>query len=544
MKKITGGQILMKALAAHNVERAFSVAGESYLPALDAALDYPQIQMITCRQESGVTFGAESYGLLTGKPGIAFVTRGPGACNASIGVHAAKQSSSPMIMFVGLVRTIDRDKEAFQEFDIAQMFASHTKWASVIDKPERIGEYVAKAMHIATSGRKGPVVLGLPENILSAEITEPALKKIAYTIPKAHTHDIKNVANILSAAKNPMIIAGGSGWSDEACVDLASFAAASHIPVSASFRRQDIVDHKAKHYVGELGTGANPKLIKAAGQADVVLVLNARLNEMMSQSYTLFNDHQQIIHIYPGLDEIGKAYAPDHALCCDINAFMPALASSRVDGRGWAGWRDELRKYYEQWSAIDTTKSQNWDGADMTQIFAHLRENLPDDAIITTDAGNFSGWCQRYIRYGRPNRLLAPLSGAMGYCVPSAISASLEHPDRKVVGFCGDGGFMMTSMELATAMHHGAKPIIIVCNNNMYGTIAMHQQRDFPNRPSATKLTNPDFVKLAQSYGALGMRVEKTEEFAKIWETALTADQLTIIEIKMDPKQITTQAKL
>jgi acetolactate synthase-1/2/3 large subunit len=543
MQMVTGGQILVKTLESHGVQRAFCVAGESYLPVLDALLDYPHIDVVTCRQESGATFAAEAYGLLTGKPGIAMVTRGPGACNASIGVHAAKQSSAPMVMFVGLVRTEDRGKEAFQEFDLPQMFDSHTKWSAVIDRADQIADFVTRAMHIAVSGRPGPVVLGLPEEILPEMVIDVVPAPIVMRRPAVSAADVSGVVELLSAAERPLIIAGGSCWSDQACADLGDFAAASHIPVSASFRRQDLVDHNAGHYVGELGTGPNPALVAAVKRADVVLVLGARINEMMAQSYTLFTDEQKLIHVYPSPDEIGKAYTPELSVQAEIADFMAALVTARVDGRSWAGWRDELRAQYVEWSAIERGVDAGWNGAGMTQIFAQIRDVLPDDAIVTTDAGNFSGWCQRYLRYGRPNRLLAPLSGAMGYCVPSAVSASLECPDRVVLGFCGDGGFMMTGMEIATAMHHGAKPIIMVCNNAMYGTIRMHQQRDFPERISGTALTNPDFVALAQSYGAFGARITHADQFEDVWAQALAADRLALIEVQMDPRQITTAAK-
>ncbi len=539
---LSGGQVLVKALNAHDAVRAFCVAGESYLPVLDAFLDYPDIDVVTCRQEAGVGFAAEAYGLLTGKPGIGFVTRGPGACNASIGVHAAKQSSSPMVMFVGLVRTEDRDKEAFQEFDLVQMFDSHTKWAAVIDRADQIADFVTRAMHIAVSGRPGPVVLGLPEEILSEMVPDPVVRPIALSRAGGGAQDVRDVIDMLSGAQRPLIIAGGSLWSDQSCEDLASFASSAHIPVATSFRRQDLVDHNAGHYVGELGTGPNPLLVEAARNADVVLVLGARINEIMTQSYTLFSQAQTLIHVYPSPDELGKAYVPDLAVQAPIGAFVSALAASRVDGRSWAGWRDELRAQYLTWSSIESGVDSGWSGADMTQIFAQIREGLPADAIITTDAGNFSGWCQRYLRYGRPGRLLAPISGAMGYCVPSAISASLECPDRLVLGVCGDGGFMMTGQEIATAMHHGAKPVIMVCNNSMFGTIRMHQEREFPGRVSGTALSNPDFVKLAESYGAFAACVSHADQFGDVWAAARAADRLALIEVQMDARQITTNA--
>ena len=424
----TGGHILIHTLAKHHVERVFCVAGESYLPALDALLDFPAIDVITCRHESGATFMAETYGALTGRPGVAFVTRGPGACNASIGVHAAMQSSTPLVMFVGLVGISDRDKEAFQEFDLAQMFDSHTKWSAVVDSADRLAEYTARAIHIASSGRPGPVVIGLPEEVL----TQDGGDVLPKAIPAAQVHtsakDITRVIDALSGAEKPLIIAGGGGWDDQACADLAGFASASHIPVCAAFRRQDVVNHKSNHYAGELGTGPNPALVESVKKADVVLYLNGRFSEITTQNYSLFQDGQTVIHVYPDADEFGKGHLPDITVQSHVGPFISALAAKRVDGRKWAGWRDELRQQYVAWSTIEKGESAAWNGADMTQIFAFLQEALPEDAIVTTDAGNFSGWCQRYLRYGRPGRLMAPISGGMGLSVPAAVGASIQYP--------------------------------------------------------------------------------------------------------------------
>jgi acetolactate synthase-1/2/3 large subunit len=540
----TAGQILVETLAAYGAERVFCVAGESYLPVLDALLDVPEIEVVTCRHESGATFMAEAYGFLHGdKPGIAMVTRGPGACNASIGIHAAKQSSSPLVMFVGLVAMGDRDKEAFQEFDLPQMFGSHTKWAAVIDRADRMGEYVTRALHVAVSGRPGPVVLGLPEDIL-AEMVDTKIKVIPPVRVAPSPHDIERVLEALRGAERPLIIAGGGGWSDADCENLAAFASASHIPVAASFRRQDLVNHKEGHYVGELGTGPNPKLVENVKRADVILAIGSRLGEITSQSYSLLQPGQKIIHVFPEAEEFGKSCMPDIAVQAHAGPFVAALSAHRIDGRNWNGWREELRAEYLNWSDTAGAAASQWNGADMTAVFAHLRRLLPADSIITTDAGNFSGWAQRYLQYGRPNRLLAPISGAMGYAVPSAISASLAYPGRVVLGLCGDGGFMMTGQEIATAIRHKATPIIMVCNNSMYGTIRMHQERDFPGRISATALTNPDFVKLAQSYGAFGGRVGHADEFEGIWNAAINSGLPALIEITMDPRQITTRARI
>lgn len=544
----TGGNILVETLRRHGVERAFCVAGESYLPVLDAMLDAPEIQLVTCRQEAGVTFMAEAYANLEGKVGIGFVTRGPGACNAAIGVHTAMQSSTPLLLFVGLISTPDRDKEAFQEFDLPQMFGSLAKWAGVVDRADRISDYVARAMHLAVSGRPGPVVLGLPEEILSEEAGEMIAGPVPFLRAAPSSDSLAQIRSALAGARRPLVLVGGGGWSDKACEDLSSFVSTSHVPVVAAFRRQDLFQHNDGNYAGELGTGPNPALLSHVKDADVVLVLGARLDEMTTQGYTLFAPEQKIIHVHPDSAEFGKVYRPHVSVQAHPADVVAALAGGTpLDGRGWAGWRDELRATYLDWTAIGEEPREagvsRWQGADMTQIFAQLRYMLPADAIVTTDAGNFSGWCQRYLRYGRPGRLLAPISGAMGYAVPSAVCASLAQPNRTVLGVCGDGGFMMTGQELATAMHHGAKPIIMLCNNSMYGTIRMHQERKFPGRVSGTALTNPDFVKLAKSYGVFSEKIRDSRDFESVFKAAQDSGRAALIEIEMDPRQITTTAK-
>lgn len=538
-----GGHQIVRALHHLGARRVFCVAGESYLPVLDGFLEYPEIEIITCRQEAGVTFMAEADAQLTGQPGIALVTRGPGACNASIGVHTAMQSSTPMILLVGLIASPDRDKEAFQEFDLKQMFGSLSKWQAVIDRPERLSEYIARAWHIAMSGRPGPVVLGLPEDVLFP----PAPDQSLYAIPASEiapkAADIQAIKELLSQGSTPLIIVGGTGWSAQAISDLGSFSSVNHIPVTTSFRAQDIFDHTHGNYAGELGTSSNPELLARVKKADVILALNARLDEMTTQSYTLLEPGQKIIHVYPSAEEFGKSYMPHIAIEAHIAPVMAALAGTvRLDGRGWAHWRDEARKAYQDWTRIDTSLAKSWNGADMNKIYAYLQEALPRDAIVTTDAGNFSGWAQRFLRYGRPGRLLAPVSGAMGYAVPSAVAAALEYKDKVVLGICGDGGFMMSAQEIATARHYGAKPIIMVCNNGIYGTIRMHQQREYPGRSSATRLTNPDFVKMGESYGLLSVRVTQAEDFPAIWKKVLASETGALIEIVMDEAQITTRS--
>lgn len=542
---LTGGQILVKALKAHNVETVFTVAGESYLPVLDALLDYPEIKVITHRQESGATFAAEAYAHMTGKVGVAMVTRGPGACNASIGVHTGKQSSAPMILFVGQINSADRGKEAFQEFDLPQMFDSHSKWAADIPRSSDVADYVTRAFHTALSGRMGPVVLGLPEEVLKEDAADQEIAPTPIQRTAPESSDIDAAITMLSAAQKPLVIVGGSGWRNDMCAALQDWAKAADLPVAASLRRQDIFDHTHESYIGDVGFGPNPALIARIKEADLVIGLGVRFNEIMTQEYALFpTDHQKIIHVQPCEQEFNKVYQTDLNIKSHPALFVEAMAARTIDSAAWGDWRAGSRALYEDWTAMPAARTSDWNGADMTQIFRHLRETLPANAIITGDAGNYSGWLHRYLRFGRPGHQLSPVSGAMGYGVPSALAAALTHPDRLVLGICGDGGFMMTNMELATAMHHGAKPIIMVCNNTMYGTIRMHQEKHFPDRVSATDLTNPDFVKLAESYGAFAARVTHEDDFPAIWEAAQKAGKAALIEIKMDPRQITTNAKL
>lgn len=541
-----GGQILVDTLVELGLGRAYCVAGESYLPVLDGLVDYPDFEVITCRQESGATFAAEADGHLKGTPGLAMVTRGPGACNGSIGVHTAHQSGSPMIVLVGLISTADRDKEAFQEFDLPQMFGSISKWATVIDSAERIPEYIVRAYHTAMSGRPGPVVLGLPEEILFGEKTASPAVAIKNREIAPREADVDEIVERLARAKRPLIISGGSLWSKQACADLERFAEAAEIPVACAFRRLDTFNHRHPNYIGTLGFGANPELIERVRDADLILALNDRLDEVTSQIYTLFKGGEQaVIQSFPDPSEFGKSCQPDLAVTANITPLMSALKAKAesLSGVRDSAWLTESRAMFEAWSDIDAHNQPDWDGANMTMIFKHIRETLPENAVVTTDAGNFAGWCQRYLRYGRPGRFLAPVSGAMGYAVPSAVAGAIAHRDRTVVGFCGDGGFMMTGMEIATAMSAGAKPIIVVCNNGIYGTIRMHQEREYKGRPSATTLVNPDFAKLAQAHGAFGAVVEHEDEFADVWAQAEAADTLALIEIRMDPRQITTRAK-
>jgi acetolactate synthase-1/2/3 large subunit len=541
---LSGGQLIVAALCAHRVDMAFGVAGESYLEVLDALFDAPQIRLVTCRQEGGAAFMAEAYGKLTGKPGVLLVTRGPGACNASIGIHTAFQDSTPMVVLVGQVARHQIDREAFQEVDFRKMFAPLAKWVTHVDMAERVPELINQAFQVATSGRPGPVVLALPEDMLrdrrAAAVIGP------YRAVRAHpgAADLADLRQLLAAAERPVMLVGGSGWTDEACRDIAQFAQANDLPVCCSFRRQDIVDNRLPCFVGDLGTGASPALVRRVKEADLLLAIGARIGEITSQSYSLLgipDPGKVLIHVHAGAEELGRVFRPSLAIQSGMPEFAAAAAGlAPVPTARWSGWRAAARADYEAGLVPDTANS----ALDLGNIMVWLRDHLPQDAIVTSDAGNFSGWPNRFLQYRRPGRQLGPTSGAMGYGVPAAVAAKLVHPNRLVVGFCGDGGFMMTGQELATSMLEGVGPIILIFNNAMYGTIRMHQERRFPGRVVGTALKNPDFLGLAQAYGAFGASVTRTDEFAPAFEEAAAQKGAAIIELKMDPEMITTRTTL
>ncbi|HUC11476.1 MAG TPA: thiamine pyrophosphate-binding protein [Stellaceae bacterium] len=546
LSPLSGGQLVVAALRAHGVDTAFGVAGESYLEVLDALFDAPEIRLVTCRQEGGAAFMAEAYGKLTGRPGVLLVTRGPGACNASIGIHTAFQDSTPMVVLVGQVARHQIDREAFQEVDFRRMFAPLAKWVAQIDMAERVPELVNQAFQVAISGRPGPVVLALPEDMLrdrrAAEIAGPSRPVRAH--PGAA--DLAELRRLLAAARRPMMLVGGGGWSDAACRDITNFATANDLPVACSFRRQDIVDNRRPCFVGDLGTGAAPALVARIKESDLLLVVGARIGEITSQSYTLLGIPEPgkvLIHVHPSAEELGRVFRPTLAIqsgmaefAADAAAFEPLAAAHR------AGWRAAVRREYE--AGLEPSPATGGGTLDLGAVMTWLRQRLPDDAIVTSDAGNFSGWPNRFLQYRRPGRQLGPTSGAMGYGVPAAVAAKIIHPNRLVVGFCGDGGFMMTGQELATSLAEGVGPIILLFNNAMYGTIRMHQERRFPGRVVGTALKNPDFVALGRAYGAFAARVARTEEFAPAFDEAAAGKRAAVIELAIDPEIITTRTTL
>ena len=541
----TGGRMLVDQLLVHGVDTAFCVPGESYLEVLDALHDVRErITLVNARHEAGAANMAEVYGKLTGRPGICLVTRGPGACHAAVGVHTAFQDSTPMIILIGQVGREAIDREAFQEIDYRQMFGPVAKWVAQIDVTARVPEYLARAFHVATSGRPGPVVLALPEDMLveRAIVSDAAPYKAVQ--PSMTMADVAKLQALLSGAERPLLLVGGSGWSDEACADLRLFAEGNHLPVACSFRRQDVFDNRSNCYVGDFGTSGPPSLIRRVKEADLLIVVGARLGEMTTQGYKLVaapTPAQRLIHVYPSADEIGRVFAPHYAIAASSESFA-ALASRTepVSSPRWCSWRDILRSEFE--AAVSPPPYAG--ELNVARLFADLADELPDDVIITLDAGNHTGWPQRYFTYRRPSRQIGPTSGAMGYSVPAAVAASLLCRDRLVIGCVGDGGFMMSGQEVQTAIQHGGRPIIIVFNNDMYGTIRMHQEREHPERVVATDLVNPDFVALGAAMGAYAERVKRTEDFIPALRRARASGRAALIELRTDQELISTRTTI
>lgn len=517
-----GGQILVESLVALGAVKAFGVPGESYLAVLDAMHDTAgRFDYVLCRNEGGASFMAAAWGKLTGLPGICMVTRGPGAANAMIGVHTARQDSTPMLLFVGQIARSDRERESFQEVNYRAVFGTMAKYVVEIDETARIPELLARAWTTAISGRPGPVVVALPEDML-AEMSDVAplpapLPKIAEPAPDAAA--LTRARSLLAGAERPLILAGGTGWTAEGRAALQAFAEASDIPVAAAFRCQDVIDHNSPVFVGEAGVGMWPHLAQMIREADVILALNLRMDEMTTGAYTLLSvplPQQRLIHVHPASEELGKIYVAQEPIQSGPNAFCKALAP--VSG-GWAAWRAKARSQYETAFAAPAQPSP----VDMAAVMAVLGQVLPEDVILTNGAGNFATWPSRHFRFGPKARLLAPQSGAMGYGLPAAIAASIARPGRRVVCFAGDGDFQMNCQELATLAQHGATPIVLILDNGIYGTIRAHQERQFPARVFGTTMVNPDFAEVARAYGLFAERVERTEDFAAAFARASAA---------------------
>lgn len=539
-----GGKILIDQLEAQGVTTAFTVPGESFLAALDGLHDSNRIRTIICRQEGGAAMMAEAWGKMTGKPGICFVTRGPGAANAMSGLHVAQQDSTPMILFVGLPGERHEDREAFQEIETKQLFSSFVKWAAVIRSTERIPEYVSRAFHVASSGRPGPVVLGLPEDMLSAKAEAKDARGAHIPEPAPSAGVMGKLVDLLGKAKTPLMIIGGPGWSREVQARIERFAERFDMPVAAAFRFQDYMDNRHPCYVGHAGIGIDAKLSAAVRDADVLIVLGARLGEMTTSGYTLIdipNPRQQLVHVHPSPDELGTVYAPDLPITATAEQFSAALDELPAPAEiAWRQRRADLKAAYEAALAPIATPGD----VQLEQVINTVSDLLPQDGVVANGAGNYAAFVHRYFKYKSYRSQLAPTSGSMGYGLPAAIAAKLAEPTRPVVAFAGDGCFMMTSQELATAVQYGLDIVTIICNNGMYGTIRMHQEKSYPGRVVGTTLVNPDFAAFARSFGAHGETVRHTEEFRPAFERALAAGKPSVIELKIDPEALTPRQSL
>jgi len=543
----SGGRILADALRVHGIDRVFCVPGESYLDILDALYDMPDIQIVVAKHEGAAANMAEADGKMTGRPGICMVTRGPGATHASVGVHTAFHDSTPMILFIGQVARGVRGREAFQEVEFRQMFAPLAKWVAEIEDPARIPEFILRAFQCATSGRPGPVVLSLPEDVLSESclVADTAHYRAVQTAPAAE--DVQALGSELARAERPLVIVGGSGWTDEACADFAAFVAANSLPVAASFRRQDLLDNSDPSYVGHLSLGMPPYLAKRVRSADLVIALGSRLGDVSTSSYSLIpvpRADQRLIHIYPEAEELGRVHHADVAIHASPALFATALrVLDPIDNPTWQNWTKEARRDFLEFTVVPQ-KSRPPNGVDFTEVVGYLAKTLPPDAMISNGAGNYTVWVHRFFKYKRRGTELAPTSGSMGYGFPAGIAAKLRYPERISISFAGDGCFLMYAQELATAVQYGAAIIVIVVNNGMYGTIRMHQERRFPGRVSATELSGPDFVALAKSFGAYAERVESTDAFAGAFERAVDAGRPALLELSVDRNQITPDRRL
>jgi acetolactate synthase-1/2/3 large subunit len=535
----TGGEILIDQLAIHGVRHAFCVPGESYLAALDA-FHGSNIALTVCRHESAAAIMAEAVGKVTGRPGICFVTRGPGATNASAGIHIARQDSSPMIVFVGQVGRYMREREAFQELDYRAVFGTIAKWTTEIDDPARIPELVSRAFHAACNGRPGPVVIALPEDMLTERVTVPDASAYEPVEVWPGLTDMSRLQKLLWATKKPIVLAGGSRWSEAACAALARFAERFALPVATTFRRQHLFDALHPCCAGDLGIGPNPKLLARVKGADLVVLIGGRMSEMASQSYTLFDipePQMKLVHVHPGAEELGRVYHPHLAIQAAPTAFCSALEGLQPPNDiPWKGEADIAHADYLAWSDKATPVPG---GVNLGEIMVWLRENLPADSFLTNGAGNFAGWIHRFYRFRKFATHVGPTSGSMGYGFPAALAMKILHPSRAAVCIAGDGDFLMTGQDFMTAVQYSVPVIVVISDNGLYGTIRMHQERDYPGRVVATALKNPDFVAYAKAFGGFGVLVEKTADFPAAFAAAQKSGQPSIIHLKIDPEAIT-----
>lgn len=543
----TGGQLLADALVAQGVTQAFCVPGESYLDLLDGLYaNSDRIALTTCRFEAGAVNMAEAHGKLTGRPGVALVTRGPGACHAAIGVHVAYQDSTPLILIVGQIPFAETDRETFQEVDYRRMFGSVAKWVTQIDDAARIPELMAHAFDVATSGRPGPVVIAISEEMQKARVAVPDIGPAEVAPASPSPAALDKMLALLDAAERPLVVLGGSRWSAETRRTIRAFCVARDLPVAVAFRRQSLYDCTLPNFAGDLGVGADAGLVARAKQADLILAIGTRIGEPVSQGYTLFDmagqSGQKIVHIHPDQAEIGRVYRPALGITAEINAFAEALAKlpAPQGAAKWSAWTREVHAARaKQAEAPDYAGPLN-----LARELQALEKILPADTIFTCDAGNFATWPNRFMHMTAEQEFLGPTNGAMGYAVPAAIGAKITFPERTVIGLVGDGGFLMTGQEIATAFQDGVAPVILVFNNGMYGTIRMYQERAYPGRVSGTKLTNPDFTKFIEAFGGHGAVVEKDGELVPAFQRAVASGKPAVIEIRMNPEQVTNRATI
>jgi acetolactate synthase I/II/III large subunit len=545
--KRLGGHVLVEALIAQGVELIFGVPGESYLAVLDGLHQYrDRVRFISCRNEGGASFMAEAHGKLMGRPSVCMVTRGPGATNGSIGVHTAFQDSTPMIFLVGQVGRNMIEREGFQELDYRRVFGEMTKWVAQIDDAKRIPEFIARAFAVATSGRPGPVVLALPEDMLAdvvdSEVEVCGPSSAVQASPSAK--DIDKVFEMLAIAQRPIVIAGGSTWTQDGIGCLRRFAERNHLPVACAFRFQDVFDNRHPLYAGDIGLGINPELRQRIQESDLVVAIGPRLGEATTGGYTLLDvprPRQRLVHIHAGVAELGRVYQADLLINAGMAQISLALEQHEpIAAPLWGAWAAAINSSYRRWIERKAAPGsmQLWD------VLNWLKSSVPDDSIITNGAGNYTVWIHRFWQHSKFRTQLAPTSGAMGYGVPAAIAAKIAYPSRTVIAFAGDGCFLMNGQEIATAVQYGANVVFIVINNGMYGTIRMHQEREFPANVIGTDLINPDFAAYARAFGAHGEIVTDSANFAEVFERCVAAGKPSLIELRVDPQAISPNITL
>ena len=540
----TAAEALVDQLVANGVRHAFCVPGESYLAVLDAIYDR-DIALTVCRQEGGAAMMAEAVGKATGRPGICFVTRGPGATNASPGIHIARQDSTPMILFVGQVARETREREAFQEIDVRGVFGSIAKWATEIDDPARVPEIVSRAFYTATSGRPGPVVIGLPQDMLTERITSPAPLPFEPVETWPGASEMAELARLIAAAKRPLLILGGSRWTEAACGAIKTFVERFALPVVTSYRRGPLFDPLHPCYAGDLGIGPNPELVARIKQSDLVVLVGGRLGEIPSQGYALFDiptPRTKLVHVYPGAEELGRLYRSHLAIHASPVPF--ATMAEALSAPAALPWRDETRVAHADFLQWTDAPTEQPGGVNLGVVMVWLRDNLPADTILCNGAGNYAAWIHRFYRFRRFASHIAPTSASMGYGMPSAVAMKRLYPQRTVISINGDGDFLMNGQEFATAVMYELPIVVIICDNGIYGTIRIHQEREYPGRISGTSLRNPDFAAYARAFGGFGVTVEKTADFGEAFRAAQQSGKPAIVHLKIDPEAITPTTTL